>query len=53
MKLIKEEFETFACVNTNREFIGFELMHSYFEIAKARIEQAQTAKETPNKGVVA
>ena len=42
-----------ACVNTNREFIGFELMHSYFEIAKARIEQAQTAKETPNKGVVA
>lgn len=42
-----------ACANTNREFIGFELMKSYFEIAKERIEQAKTAKETPKKGVVA
>lgn len=32
-----------ACVNTNRNFIGFELDEHYFEIAKKRIEEAQTA----------
>ena len=32
-----------ACVNTNRNFIGFELNKHYFEIAKKRIEEAQTA----------
>lgn len=32
-----------AAVNTNRNFIGFELDEHYFEIAKKRIEEAQTA----------
>ena len=35
-----------ACVNTNREFIGFELMVSYYEMAKERIEQAKKDKLT-------
>lgn len=30
-----------ACVNTNREFIGYELNKEYFEIAKKRIEDAK------------
>lgn len=34
-----------ACVNTNRNFIGFDLDEHYFEIAKKRIEEAQTASE--------
>ncbi len=34
-----------ACVNTGREFIGFEIMTSYFEIAKERIKQAKREKE--------
>lgn len=29
-----------ACINTNRNFIGFELDEKYFEIAKSRIENA-------------
>lgn len=28
-----------ACINTNREFIGFEMDKEYFEIAKKRIKQ--------------
>ena len=31
-----------ACVNTNRNFIGIELDGDYFEIAKNRIEEAET-----------
>ncbi len=31
-----------ACVNTGRKFIGMELRADYFEIAKARIEAAQS-----------
>lgn len=34
-----------ACVNTNRNFIGIELDDKYFEIAKARINEAITAKQ--------
>ena len=34
-----------ACVNTNRKFIGMELDDKYFEIAKARINEAITAKQ--------
>ena len=34
-----------ACVNTNRSFIGIELDDKYFEIAKARINEATTAKQ--------
>lgn len=34
-----------ACVNTNRNFIGMELDDKYFEIAKARINEAITAKQ--------
>lgn len=30
-----------ACMNTNRNFIGFELDENYFEIAKNRIEEAE------------
>ena len=29
-----------ACINTNRNFIGFELDEKYFEIAKNRLEQS-------------
>lgn len=31
-----------ACLNTNRKFIGIELDHNYFEIAKKRIYDTQT-----------
>ena len=31
-----------ACVNTNRHFIGIELDEGYFDIAKKRIEEAQS-----------
>ncbi len=31
-----------ACINTNRNFIGMELDENYFNIAKNRIEQAQS-----------
>lgn len=34
-----------ACVNTNRNFIGFELTERYFEIAKERIEKVVQAKD--------
>ena len=34
-----------ACINTNRNFIGMELDDKYFEIAKARINEATTAKQ--------
>lgn len=34
-----------ACVNTNRNFIGIELNEEYFEIAKRRVEEAQTKKQ--------
>lgn len=33
-----------ACVNLNRRFIGIEISPEYFNIAKARIVKAQTAK---------
>ena len=35
-----------ACVNTNRNFIGIELDDGYFNIAKKRIEEAQSRIET-------
>ena len=35
-----------ACVNTNRNFIGIELDEGYFNIAKKRIEEAQSSIET-------
>ncbi len=34
-----------ACINTNRSFIGMELDDKYFEIAKARINEARDAKQ--------
>jgi site-specific DNA-methyltransferase (adenine-specific) len=34
-----------ACVNTNRNFIGFELDEKYFDIAKNRIEVAQNEQK--------
>ena len=37
-----------ACVNTNRNFIGMELDDKYFEIAKARINEAITDKQLNN-----
>lgn len=33
-----------ACVNTNRDFIGFELTEQYFNIAEERIEKAVEKK---------
>ena len=33
-----------ACVNTNRKFIGIEKDDKYFEVAKNRIDEAQTNK---------
>ena len=36
-----------ACVNTGRNFIGMELDHNYFEIAKQRIEEAQRSLSGP------
>ena len=36
-----------ACVNTNRNFIGFELDENYFTIAKNRIENAVKEKTKP------
>jgi site-specific DNA-methyltransferase (adenine-specific) len=35
-----------ACVNSNRNFIGYELDPEYFKIAEARIENAQVKKDT-------
>lgn len=35
-----------ACVNTGREFIGFEKEERFFEIAKTRIEQTQKQNES-------
>ena len=34
-----------SCVNTNRNFIGFELDEKYFEIAKKRIEEKEREYE--------
>lgn len=34
-----------ACVNTNRNFIGIELEETYFDIAKYRIENAESEKQ--------
>ena len=34
-----------ACVNTNRNFIGFELTEQYFEIAQSRIERAVNKRD--------
>lgn len=33
-----------ACVNTNRNFIGFELEQKFFDIAQRRIDEAIAAK---------
>lgn len=35
-----------ACVNTGRDFIGFEKEQEFFEIAKTRIEQTQKQNES-------
>lgn len=35
-----------ACVNTGRDFIGFEKEQKFFEIAKTRIEQTQKQNES-------
>ena len=35
-----------ACINTGREFIGFEKEERFFEIAKTRIEQTQKQNES-------
>jgi site-specific DNA-methyltransferase (adenine-specific) len=36
-----------ACINTNRNFIGFELDEHYYEIANERIQKALAEKEVP------
>lgn len=35
-----------ACVQTKRNFIGFEIDDSYFDIAKARIDEEQTRERS-------
>ena len=34
-----------ACINTNRNYIGFELDEKYFKIANERIQKALAEKE--------
>ena len=34
-----------ACINTNRNYIGFELDKGYYDIAVRRIEEAKRAHE--------
>lgn len=41
MDLWEVEVPGVACIHTNRRFIGMELDHAYFDIAKKRIEEAQ------------
>lgn len=38
-----------ACMNTDREFIGFELTDRYFDIASNRIEEAYRNKQQSNE----
>jgi len=38
-----------ACVNTERNFIGFETSEDYFEIAKKRIKDAETVIQNKSK----
>lgn len=33
-----------ACINTNRNFLGFELNEQYFEIAKNRLKETEESK---------
>ena len=41
-----------ACVNTNRNFIGFETVEKYCEIARKRIEEAQKNKQSTEVGLL-
>jgi DNA modification methylase len=34
-----------ACVNTHRNFIGFEINEKYFDLAKKRIAEAEAQQE--------
>lgn len=34
-----------ACINTNRQFIGFELDDGYFDIATKRLQEAKEESE--------
>ncbi len=38
-----------ACINTGRRFIGMEMDHGYFQIAKDRIEQAHNKQNTQSE----
>ena len=38
-----------ACINTNRNFIGIELDEGYYNIAKERIESAQSEINSCNE----
>ena len=41
-----------ACVNTNRNFIGFETEMKYCEISRKRIEEAQKNKQSTEVGLL-
>ena len=41
-----------ACVNTNRNFIGFETVEKYCEIARRRVEEAQKNKQSAEVGLL-
>lgn len=42
VKTIEISIYGYACVNIGRKFIGIEMDDKYFEIAKERIENADT-----------
>jgi len=37
--IVNKTTTAIACINTNRNFIGFELNKEYYELAKDRINQ--------------
>jgi len=36
----------FACLNTNRKYVGIELEKEYYDIARDRLEQASKSRQT-------
>jgi DNA modification methylase len=37
--IVNKTTTAIACINTNRNYIGFELDNTYFELANQRIEE--------------
>ena len=50
MNIIVNKITTaIACINTNRNFIGFELDEDYYNIANKRILENQKSTDDTNK----